>query len=75
MKTQTKSHILFPMTLAACMLPGGAAVAQDWQEKRLLSPSVVQQRAERQGSVYLYEGLYEDSVDRALDTQFGRIQN
>jgi hypothetical protein len=52
-----------------------ATIAQGWQERRLLAPSAAQQRMEQQDRVYIYDGLHEDTVDQALDTQFERVEN
>ena len=52
-----------------------AVAAQDWQERRLLAPSQPQLSSEQRGQVVIYDGLDERLVDRALDTQFGRVEN
>ena len=52
-----------------------AVAAQDWQERRLLVPSERQLSSEQRGQVVIYDGLDERLVDRALDTQFGRVEN
>jgi hypothetical protein len=52
-----------------------AVAAQDWQERRLLSPSERQLSSEQRGRVIIYDGLDERLVDSALDTQFGRVEN
>ena len=49
--------------------------AGDWNRNQLLNPSAGQLRAEQRGRVAIYDGLYESTVDEALDTQFGRIEN
>jgi hypothetical protein len=49
--------------------------AGDWYRNQLLNPSAGQLRAEQRGRVAIYDGLYESTVDEALDTQFGRIEN
>ncbi len=68
-------HRLFILVLLVIPSLAGQAAAADWQTRRLLEPSATQQHAETRGSVYIYDGLHEDTVDRALDGQFGRIQN
>ena len=52
-----------------------ASAGQDWQVRRLMSPSAGQQAAESRGRVEIYDSLHEDQVDQALDNQFGRIEN
>lgn len=52
------------------------ADAQDsFQMTALLNPSQVQMQTESRGRVMIYDGLEDDVVERALDTQFGRIEN
>ena len=65
------SHLLGALPLMA----EEAAAAPGWQERRLLAPSGPQLAAERRGRVVLYDGLDERLVDRALDTQFARVEN
>jgi hypothetical protein len=47
----------------------------DWRMQRLMAPAPRDLEKERNGSVYIYEGLTEREVDDALETQFPRIQN
>lgn len=63
------------------MLPPGLAVAldpdqalHDWQLRRLMEPLQVELEKERKGSVYIYDGLNETEVEKALNTHFDRIQ-
>ena len=48
-------------------------VGQDWQQQRLLQPTARQLDAEERGRVEIYDGLHEQVVDQAMDTQFPRI--
>jgi hypothetical protein len=57
------------LSFASTSDPGG------WNRNQLLNPSAGQLKAEQHGRVAIYDGLHESTVDRALDTQFGRIQN
>jgi hypothetical protein len=62
----------------AAALPAPAAetgTAPAWQETRLLAPTTRQQAAESKGGIFIYDGLHEDTVNLALDSQFRRIQN
>lgn len=70
-----KTHITVGSILIITSLSGNALSTQDWQERRLLAPTANQQRMEQQGRVYIYDGLHEETVDRALDTEFDRVQN
>lgn len=47
----------------------------DWQVQRLMEPSPRDLEKEHKGYVYIYDGLTEQEVDTALDTQFARMQN
>jgi len=74
MNTKSTSHLIVPLILFFA-LTTQALATQDWQERRLLAPSAAQQRMEQQDRVYIYDGLHEDTVDQALDTQFDRVEN
>ena len=65
---QLISYLFLPVTDAA-------AARDDWQEQRLLAPSGPQLSTEQRGRVVIYDGLDEALVDRALDTQFARVEN
>lgn len=75
MNTLYKARLVFPTILLTGSLAGQATAEQDWQERKLFAPSATQQRLERQGRVYIYDGLHEDTVDRALDAGFDRVEN
>ena len=47
----------------------------NYDENVLFSPSKAVLLAEKRGRVTIYDGLEHRVVDRALDTQFGRIDN
>ena len=74
MKTSTKSRFTVSLVLLGGLI-SQTSLAQGWQERQLLAPSAAQQRMEQQDRVYIYDGLHEDTVDRALDTQFERVEN
>jgi hypothetical protein len=46
---------------------------RNWQLDRLLSPNDSQLRLERQGRVYIYDGLRDSDIRRALYEQFDRV--
>ena len=46
-----------------------------FQERRLFSPTPAEFEIEQRGQVFMYEGLFEQQVDIALDQHFDRIQN
>ena len=75
MNIQSKTRCLVSLFLMLPLLQGQSLAAEDFQEHRLLSPTAAQERMEQQGRVYIYDGLHEETVDRAMDTQFDRVQN
>lgn len=52
----------------------GEDLEQDWQLKRLNSPTEQQLRSERD-KVFIYDGLYARQIDAALDDHFDRIDH
>jgi hypothetical protein len=46
-----------------------------YQQNMLFNPSQSLLKAESRGRVTIYDGLANSKVERALDTQFGRIDN
>jgi len=51
------------------------AWAGDYQHNALFSPSDSQIEAEARGRIMIYDGLTNETVERALDHQFDRIGN
>lgn len=62
------STVVAPQTLAA-------GAGDSYQRMALLNPSQGQLQAEERGRVMIYDGLENDVVERALDTQFERIEH
>lgn len=75
MNVQSKTRYLVSLVVLLPMLHTQVMAAPGFQERQLLSPTTTQQRMEQQGRVQVYDGLDEGMVDRALDTQFSRVQN
>ena len=75
MNVSVKTCLVIPMILSMSCLAGYATADQDWQERQLLAPSASQRGMEQRGRVYIYDGLHEETVDQALDTQFERVEN
>jgi hypothetical protein len=62
--------------VTGCALGGQAlADSMSWQERRLFTPTEGQLMAERRGQVMIYDQLDADVVDKALDSNFQRVQN
>jgi hypothetical protein len=73
---------------AACLFLSGVlvlplATADDtdysgshaWQERRLFEPTPSELREEAHGRVFIYDGMKDPVVERAMDEQFGRIES
>ncbi|MBW8305296.1 MAG: hypothetical protein K0M46_00215 [Thiobacillus sp.] len=76
-------HCIFGCMLAAaalmCAVPAGAADSaqanlEQWQLRRLNAPTERELAHEREGNVYIYDGLTARDVDRALSAHFERIE-
>jgi hypothetical protein len=51
------------------------AGSEQWQQRRLLEPTPAELAGEQSGRVFIYDGVRDTTVDRALDEQFDRIQS
>ena len=61
---------------AAVLVTSGAGIAADeYQYRVLFSPSKDNLEWEAPGRVMIYDGLENSAVVRAMDEQFGRIEN
>lgn len=56
-------------------LPAGRVLAgdDDWQLRRLMQPTEQELARERSGRIFIYDGLHEKQVHRAMDQQFDRV--
>jgi len=63
------------LTLGCLILVQPASTLADWQERRLLEPTATELQREQQGKIFIYDGLKSGEVDKAMDTQFQRIDN
>jgi len=67
---------VFGVLLVSCMTPLLAEDnANDYYQTMLVSPSQSVREAEARGRVTIYEGMETSQVERAMDTQFDRIDN
>jgi hypothetical protein len=76
-KAMTLIRITGGLLLGAVLVPQSfAAGGEDgFQYNALFHPSQSQLAAEARGRVMIYDGLEGDDVERALDTQFNRIEH
>ena len=73
MNKQQATMAIFVSVLA--MAPLQAKAQGSFQERMLFSPGPEILQAEARGRVMIYDGLRSDTVERALDQQFGRIDS
>ena len=48
---------------------------RDIELRRLFEPTPAEQRAEASGRIYIYEGLRETDVARAMEEEFDRVES
>jgi hypothetical protein len=64
--------------LAAALLWSGTVAATDVSDielRRLFEPTQAELAAEEQGRIYIYDGLRDVDVQRALDEEFERVDH
>jgi len=67
-------------TALMCAVPVGAVAAsaqtslEQWQLRRLNEPTERERAHEREGNVYIYDGLTDREVDQGLSAHFERIE-
>ena len=64
-----------PNQRVAATAPRGETDVSEIERRRLFEPTPAELRAEADGRVYVYEGLRDTDVERALDEEFKRVQN
>lgn len=75
-----RRRCIFGCMLAAIAFPVGAAEdsaqanLEQWQLRRLNEPTERERVHEREGNVYIYDGLTAGEVDQALSAHFDRIE-
>ena len=65
---------LLSVLLVAAGTPS-ADELRDIELRRLLQPTPTELRAERSGRVYIYDGLRDMDIERALDLEFDRVDS
>ena len=60
---------------ALSMTPSKASSQDSYQERILFSPDPEILQAETRGRIMIYDGLKNQTVEKALDHQFDRIEN
>jgi len=59
----------------AAPLPAAAADVSEIELRRLFEPTKAERAEEEKGQIYIYEGVRDTDVQRALDEEFERVQN
>ncbi len=67
-------------TLSGCLfliatLPTFAVDVSEIEKRRLFKPTPAELQAEASGRIYIYDGLRDIDVARAMDEQYERIEN
>jgi hypothetical protein len=61
--------------LAPLLVAGESSDVEQMQQRRLFEPTEAELRQEAKGNVYIYDGLTDKAVQRALDEEFERVGN
>lgn len=75
MKLKTTQVTLAAALISASIMGSALAGPMSWQERRLLQPTANELSAERRGRVMIYDQMDAGVVDKALDTQFSRMEH
>lgn len=72
-----KPLIIFKGSLITALVIASTSIcaSDNYQRNLLFKPGHDTLQAEAKGRVMIYDGLKSETVDQALDEQFGRIQN
>jgi len=69
---------LFALLILGPLFLSATAQARDLRDielRRLFEPTPAEVRAEQQGRIYIYEGLNEEDIARAIKEQFKRVDS
>ncbi|MGD8310876.1 MAG: hypothetical protein PVG98_15675 [Chromatiales bacterium] len=61
--------------LLAVAETGQATGVSEIEQRRLFEPTDAERAAERQGRIYIYDGLSDRDIQRAMQHHFDRIEN
>lgn len=77
-EVQVVGRLFVAAMLAALVLSTPAAAAADVAEielRRLFEPTEAELAAESKGRIYIYDGLRDVDIQRALDQEFERVES
>jgi hypothetical protein len=76
MKTVTSILIGGLLFSTICSAQGSIYIgSEEWQMRRLLEPTAMEQAAEAAGRIFIYDGLKESEIEAALDAEFERMEH
>lgn len=76
--TVVNGRPLIPLCLGLSSLTSTLAHATDVSEielRRLFEPTQAELSAEQEGRIYIYDGLRDTDIQRALEEEFNRVEN
>jgi hypothetical protein len=62
-------------SLASHSVLGDSRAVQEWQRERIFDPSANVIQQESAGRVFIFEGMLASDIDKAMQTQFDRIDS
>jgi len=78
LSTTTWQTLRVALALGGLTAWGGGAVATDLsaiEQRRLFDPTEAELASEAEGRIYIYDGLTDSDVQRALNEEFERVEN
>ncbi|UCE89126.1 MAG: hypothetical protein JSW10_12650 [Pseudomonadota bacterium] len=77
MERITRALYIAPVAILLSITPAHAAHGEseisEWQKKRLFSPTAAQVERENKGQVFIYDGLTDKEVERAVEEEYDRL--
>jgi hypothetical protein len=70
-----RAFLLFTTANMSSLALSDDAVQRRWQVKRLFEPTPAQLQRETRGQVFIYHGLPDTVVDRAMTQEYDRLQS
>jgi leucyl aminopeptidase (aminopeptidase T) len=77
-RSPAAATVLTALVVIATLFGSGLAAAADVSEielRRLLDPTEAELAAEAEGRIYIYDGLTDRDIQRALNEEFERVEN
>ena len=76
-KKRHKTRLATVTVLASTLVHGAMSdpLGEDWQRQRLFDPTEHQLQQEQKGQIFVYVGLTDQDVVRAMDEHFDRVES